>query len=285
MPDLRAFPSLTKLALSNNNFTGSIPVTIGHLSKLQDLDLSSKFFQRYIDLSYNQFRGPTPLFPVNASHILFNGNMFSGSISSLCKAPHDYLEYFDLSNNQLTGEVPNCRDKIPSLRYLNLANNGFLSEIPSSFGNLKELLGLLLHSNGFSGLFPYNLRQCQELRIIDIGRNKLTGEIPSWIGKVYQMQFLNFRGNKLHGSIPPEICNLTNIQVLDLSINNLSSIISDCFDNFTLLASESISDTYAYVVTIGTRFGGYETWEYAYSSFQWKGKESEYRKSRASQTH
>ncbi|XP_042009455.1 receptor-like protein EIX1 [Salvia splendens] len=258
-------PSLQYLFLSYNQISGTVPNL-----------LSTSI--RYMDLSYNRFRGPIPLFPVNASHIQLNGNKFSGSISSLCKTPHDYLEYFDLSNNQLAGEVPNCWDKMPSLRYLNLANNGFLGEIPPSFGNLKDLLALLLHGNGFSGVLPYNLRQCQELRIIDIGGNRLTGEIPSWIGKLYQMQFLNFRGNKLHGSIPPEVCNLTNIQVLDLSVNVLSSIIPDCFDNFTVLASESISDTYAHVITLGTRFGGYETWEYEYSSFQWKGKESEYRK-------
>ncbi|XP_047951566.1 receptor-like protein EIX1 isoform X1 [Salvia hispanica] len=251
-------PSLQYLFLSYNQISGTVPNL-----------LTTSI--RYMDLSNNQFRGPIPLFPVNASHIQLNGNMFSGSISSLCKTPHDYLEYFDLSNNQLAGEVPNCWDKMPSLRYLNLANNSFLGEIPPSFGNLKELLALLLHGNGFSGVLPHNLRQCQELRIIDIGRNKLTGEIPTWIGKLYQMQFLNFRGNKLHGSIPPEICNLTIIQVLDLSINVLSSIIPNCFNNFTLLASESISDTFAYVVTLGTRFGGYETWEYEYSSFQWKG--------------
>ncbi|XP_047941418.1 receptor-like protein EIX2 [Salvia hispanica] len=256
--------SLCYLRLSNNQISGMVP------------NLSTTIIE-HMDLSYNQFRGPIPLFPVNASHIQLNGNMFSASISSLCKTPHNYLRYFDLSNNQLAGEVPNCWDKMTNLRYLNLANNGFLGEIPSSFGNLQELVALQMHGNGFSGELPFNLRLCQYLLMIDVGGNNLTGEISTWIGQLYQMQFLNFRGNKLHGrlgSIPPEICDLIDIQVLDLSINNLSSIIHDCFNNFTVLASESIVATYVDSINVGIRYGSYEKWEYEYSSFQWKGQES-----------
>ena len=110
------------------------------------------------------------------------------------------------------------------------------------------------------------------------------------------MQILNLRGNKLHGSIPEEICNLTNIQVLDMSLNNLSWIIPDCFDNFNILSSKfalnpSIYGKFfgqidakidGYAVSNGECFGIGDcvtinaNKRYGYSSFQWKGKESEY---------
>ncbi|KAL1555657.1 receptor-like protein EIX1 [Salvia divinorum] len=257
--------SLQYLCLSDNQISGTVP------------NLSSTSIE-HMDLSYNQFSGRIPLFPVNASHIQLSVNMFSGSISSICETPHDALEHFDLSNNQLAGEVPDCWEKMPSLSYLNLASNTFSGEIPLSFGNLEVLVALQMHRNGFSGELPFSLRLCQYLIMIDVGGNELTGEIPTWIGQLNAMRVLNFRGNQLHGSIPREICNLTLLQVLDLSINDLSSTIPDCFSNFTLLASESITVTYKYSMPIGTRYGGYEKWEYEYSSFQWKGKESEYRK-------
>ena len=104
-------PLLGELCLSYNQISGTIP------------NLSSTSIY-YMDLSYNQFLGPIPLFPVNATIILLNGNMLSASASSICKSPQRYF-VLDLSNNQLSGEVPNCWDKMPGLRYLNLANNSF----------------------------------------------------------------------------------------------------------------------------------------------------------------
>ncbi|XP_047978579.1 receptor-like protein EIX1 [Salvia hispanica] len=256
MSDLRGFPSLIKLDLRGNSVTSSIPLNIGQLSKLQGLVTESLFSKldklKSLDLSFNSlildvasdWIPPFELNKINLAWCKLSGNKLSGSISSICKTPHDDLQHFDLSNNQLAGEVPNCWDKMPSLNYLNLANNNFSGEIPLSFGNLQELVALQMHGNGFSGELPYSLRLCQYLVIIDIGGNKLTGEIPTWIGQLSRMRVLNFRGNKLHGSIPLEICSLTYIQVLDLSINSLSSIIPDCFNNFTILGSKLFDRTY-----------------------------------------
>ncbi|XP_047944964.1 receptor-like protein EIX2 [Salvia hispanica] len=405
MPDLRAFPSLTELYLFANNFTGSIPLSIGQLSELQVLDHSfnsleglvneshfskldnlksldlsynpllildiapdwSPPFQlanihlarcnvgptfpkwihtqrnfasldlhsanirdeapwwlwrtssslqflylsdnelsgripklsstsiEYMDVSYNNFSGPIPLFPPNVSAIFLNGNIFSGSISSICKTSHDELSFLDLSNNRLGGQVPNCWEKVPNMVLFNVANNSFSGEIPRSLGALHNLSVLQMRGNSLSGELPYNLRLCQELRIFDIGGNKLTGEIPTWIGQLYRTQFLKLQGNKLHGSIPLEICNLTNIQVLDFSINNLSWIIPDCFNNFTVLSGTDIPNPSisgnifdpldnGFVLTDGKCYhirdrvviDANRRYIFEYSSFQWKGRESKY---------
>ncbi|KAL1555661.1 receptor-like protein EIX2 [Salvia divinorum] len=255
-------PLLEELSLSYNQISGTVP------------NISSTSI-RYMDLSYNQFSGPIPLFPADAYFIQLRRNMLSSSISSICETPRRYLEYFDLSNNRLRGDVPDCWDEMPSLRYLNLANNSFSGATPRSFGALHNLRVLQMHGNNLSGELPYNLRHCRELKFIDVGGNKLTGEIPHWIGQLHGMELLNLRGNRLNGKIPLEICNLTNIHVLDLSINSLFSIIPDCFNNFIVLASNIAYDS---SITFGTTHGNYEKWEFEYSTFQWKGKELEYRK-------
>ncbi|KAL1555567.1 receptor-like protein EIX1 [Salvia divinorum] len=386
LPDVRAFSSLTELHLWGNNFTGTIPLSIGHLPKLQVLDLSynsldglvseshfikldrlktldlsfnslifdvspswsppfqlerinlagcsvGPYFPKwirtqtsvsylnlsgagvrdeaprwlwsassrleylylssnqisgtipnlssasivYMDLSYNQFSGPVPLFPANATDVLLFGNMLSGSISSVCETRHDRLSVLLLSNNQLSGEVPNCWGKMPNFYSLNLASNDFSGEIPSSLGALHGLNLLQLHGNNLSGELPHSLRHCRQLRLIDVGGNKLTGEIPTWIGQMRNVQFLSLRGNKLHGSIPHEICNLASIQVLDFSINNLSSMIPDCFNNFTVITSKNATSI------VPSLFGMvFDTnnvnKHYGYSSYEWKGRESEYKK-------
>ncbi|KAL1555658.1 receptor-like protein EIX1 [Salvia divinorum] len=253
---------LVSISLSGNQISGTIP----NLSSTSIL---------YMDVSYNQFSGPIPLLPAYASEILLSGNMFSGSISSICKTRHRDLQYLDLSNNQLTGEVPDCWEKMPILQSLNLANNSFSGEIPPSFGNLEELVALQMHGNDLFGELPYSMRLCQNLILIDLGGNMLTGEIPIWIDQLDGVKILNLRGNKLHGSIPTKICNITvYIDVLDLSLNNLSSIIPDCFNNFSALASKDPTGFYTSLFAPTDNINGSK--HYGYSSFQWKGKESEY---------
>ncbi|XP_047965251.1 receptor-like protein EIX2 [Salvia hispanica] len=231
-------PSLKSLYLSYNQISGTVP-------KLSSTSI------KYIDLSYNQLSGPITLFTNNVSENRLSGNMFSMSISSICKTLHDEVKHIDLSNNQLAGEVPRCWEKMAGLLSLSLASNSFSGEIPLSLGVLHNLGALQMHGNNLSGELPYDLRHCQELKIIDVGENKLTGEIPSWIGQLDQMQIINLHENKLHGSIPQEICDLISIQILDLSLNNLSGIIPDCFDNFNILSSK-----YALIPSIYGNFFG-----------------------------
>ncbi|XP_057792810.1 receptor-like protein EIX2 [Salvia miltiorrhiza] len=264
-------PSLYSLFLSDNLITGSVP------------NLSSTSITN-LDLSNNSFSGPIPLFYANARLIKLNGNMFSGSISSICTIPQ-YLQLLSLylSNNKLAGEIANCWDKMPNLDTLNLADNNFSGEIPLSLGsNLLELNALQLRGNNLSGELPSTLRLCQKLRLLDVGGNELRGEIPTWIGDLYNMQFLNLHGNKLHRSIPPQICNLTRIRILDLSMNYLSGKIPDCFNNFTTLAQKN-------TILVNVWFGFHYGFQYngnlpnkkiqsiyEYSAIQWKGQESEY---------
>ncbi|KAL1556294.1 receptor-like protein EIX2 isoform X2 [Salvia divinorum] len=252
--------NLSVLDLRGANITDETPSWLWSRSSL----LYSLF------LSDNQMSGHIPLFPANAIDIQLSGNKFSGIISSICKTNHNGLIFLDLSNNQLAGEVPDCREKLPNLHSLNLASNKFSGEIPFSLGSLQNSVALHMHGNNLSGELPYNLRLCQKLRIIDVGGNKLTGEIPTWIGQMHQLQFLNLRGNKLHGSIPPEIC------ILDLSINNLSSIIPDCFNNFIVLASKSTTYLDPFLFSIYF-YSNNENKHYGYSLFQWKGKEFGYK--------
>ncbi|XP_047949624.1 receptor-like protein EIX1 [Salvia hispanica] len=168
------FPLLEGLFLSRNHLSGTIP------------NLSNTSIW-YMDLSYNQFSGPLPLFPYDLFAINLSGNKLSASISSLCNTPHFDLEFFDLSNNQLAGEVPNCWEKMPTMMYLNLANNSFSGEIPDSFGSLPNLRELQMHGNNLSGELPDSLRLFQEMSLLDFGGKKLTGEIPTWIGLMNKM--------------------------------------------------------------------------------------------------
>ncbi|XP_039121081.1 receptor-like protein 38 [Dioscorea cayenensis subsp. rotundata] len=160
---------------------GTIPGNIGKLSKLKELDLSlnslmgalieSHFTDlvnlEYMDFSYNSlFEGSLlELDPTNFLGIYLNNNSFSGSNgihvvslsdnhisgnipSFICNLTT--MELFDVSNNNMSGTLPNCWNSGLALHIIHLSDNNLTGKILDalvSFTNLQsfvhfELLGL-----------------------------------------------------------------------------------------------------------------------------------------------
>lgn len=233
-----SLPRLEFLNLSHNQISGRLP------------DLSSKLSGHpLLDLSFNEFSGLIPSFHPNTTCLYLSNNNFFGSISFLCKSKYDVLGLLDFSNNQLSGQVPNCWENT-DVDILDLSNNNFSGEIPDTLGYVS-LMTLHLFNNSLSGELPSSLNNSGSLQVLDLGSNKLTGNIPAWIGtNLANLVILNIRGNNFFGSIPPELCYLTGIQILDLSGNNLSGRIPlHCFKNFTNLVQKSSRTPYAVLGT------------------------------------
>ncbi|KAM7481659.1 hypothetical protein LguiB_006242 [Lonicera macranthoides] len=263
-------PRLQDLNISNNQLHGMLP------------DLSLKFANLpTIDLCSNHFEGPIPLFPHNVSLLNLSKNMFTGSIISLCTFGTNFLYYLDLSDNQLSSEVPNCWISKKNLEILDLANNNFSGKIPSSFGFLNWLNLLCLRNNNFIGEIPLSLKDCTFLEVIDMSENKLSGQVPVWIGThLKRLAVLSFRRNEFRGSIPPSICSLNDAHVLDLSRNKISGNIPRCFNKlYSLIQAESSSATMYFGTPRQEYYNGYRiNMNYMASALvQWKGKVSEYR--------
>ncbi|XP_065623465.1 receptor-like protein EIX2 isoform X2 [Quercus suber] len=166
-------------------------------------------------------------------------NPFGGSISSLCKINGQLLAYLDLSNNRLSGRLPNCFMQWPKLIILNLAGNHFFGEVPSSLGSLSVLNTLSLNNNNFSGNLPSSLRNCGSLIVMDMRNNRFSGNVPAWIGEsLPSLIFLSLRSNMFNGSIPLHLCWLKDLQILDLSLNDIFGTIPQCLNNFTAMAQK-----------------------------------------------
>ncbi|XP_076917172.1 receptor-like protein EIX2 [Bidens hawaiensis] len=86
-------PNLRYLNVSYNHIHGSVP----------DLMYGNR---PYIELRFNNFSGPVPSFPSNTETLLLRNNMFTGLVSFLCEFTN--IIRIDLSNNQLSGELPDC---------------------------------------------------------------------------------------------------------------------------------------------------------------------------------
>ena len=231
--------------ISYNNLKGSIP------------NLNLKNHCPFLSLSSNDFEGPIPPFLRGSGLIDLSKNKFSDSRPFICANGMDeMLAQFDISNNQLSGRIPDCWSNFKSLVYVDLSHNNFSGKIPTSMGSLVELQALLLRNNSLTGEIPFSLINCTQLVMLDMRDNRLEGLIPYWIGsKIKELKVLSLGRNNFFGSLPYELCCLKNIQLFDLSLNNLSGQIPKCIKNFTSMTQKGSAQGFAdqsYSITQGS---------------------------------
>lgn len=223
--------TLGVLNISNNNITGMIPSLVLNLTHGPIIYLRS-----------NKLEGSIPSFLLQARVLHLSNNKFSDVVSFLCsKNNPNTLINFDLSNNQLKGEIPDCWSSFNTLQVVNMSNNMLSGNIPFSMGTLVNMEVLILRNNTLSGQLTSSLKNCSnKLALLDLEDNMFHGQIPSWIGdSLQQLVILSLRFNNFFGNIPLNLCYLRKLRVLDLSVNNLSGGIPTCIRNFTSIAQNS----------------------------------------------
>ncbi|CAN6582907.1 unnamed protein product [Malus baccata var. baccata] len=219
---------LEYLSLSSNNLEGSFP-----LSRLQKLR-----YLLFLDLSY------TSLFidrtGSNSSYSSLPQLLVVILSSTKLRTFPDFLrylpnlDYLDLAENQIHGEIPNWIWGFKLLYYLNISCNSLANFGP--LPNLTSALGVLdLHSNQLQGQIP--VFSAPTMRILDYSRNNLSSSIPTNIGEfLTTTKLFSLSSNNLHGIIPRSLCNLSTLEILDLSNNSLSGMIPQCLTTMKTLA-------------------------------------------------
>ncbi|KAJ4729751.1 Leucine-rich repeat receptor protein kinase [Melia azedarach] len=226
-------PNLYYLNISYNHLEGTVP----------DLSLNSSGYPG-IDLSSNGFEGSMPRVPSNMTSLNLSKNKFSGPISSLCSISGEYFSYLDLSDNLLSGELPDCWLHWQALAVLNLANNNFSGKVPDLMDYECSMESFNLRNNSFVGELPLLLKKCNEMKILDVGENRFSGTIPAWIrDSLPNLAILSLRSNHFLGTIPVNLCQLSKIQLLDFSLNNISGTIPKCLNNLTAMVEKGSSNT------------------------------------------
>ncbi|XP_065042861.1 receptor-like protein EIX2 [Musa acuminata AAA Group] len=196
------FQNLEVLRLCSNMFFGNIPTELGQLHHLH-----------IIDLANNNLSGPIPrsLGNLNATktyrqrkltslgqHITYSAlrrlDTYDDSITltikgkSLIFSTIVYLvNIIDVSNNNLTGEIPVEIGSLSTLQTLNLSRNNLVGQIPVTIGAMKSLETLDLSFNKLSGGIPQSLSDLYSLNHLNLSYNNLSGVIPSG----NQLQTLN----------------------------------------------------------------------------------------------
>ncbi|CAD5183519.1 unnamed protein product, partial [Musa acuminata subsp. malaccensis] len=211
--------SLSSLVLKDNNLSGIIPSSMGQLSRLQEVDLSS-----------NSLAGN-----ITEAHFL--------NLTSLSK--------LIIASNSLNVMLPNDWRPPFNASIIDMSFCHLRGKFPAWIRTQQQLQSLYLSGVGVSGSLPIWFSNFSK------GENKLFGKIPKWIGRnLSSLKVLSLRSNLLNRVIPENIVNLTSLQVLDLSSNNLFGSLPSSLGNFTAMVEVQndtrslIEDYYSYIESI-----------------------------------
>ncbi|KAM0860283.1 hypothetical protein ACQ4PT_046640 [Festuca glaucescens] len=259
---------LTNLEIFRSNFSRRAPSWIGNLTSLRSLQI----YLISLDLSSNRLQGEIPI-PLKSRSLRnqfldYSNNSFS-LIMKNCTSCLSQTTYLKMSNNRISGKIPEFICNTSKLQVLDLSNNSFSGTIPSclienghlGILNLKDndlegrlalniekgcaLQTINLNGNRIEGHLPRSLTNCKDLEFLDMGNNQIVDSFPYWLGKLPKLRVLVLRSNQLHGSIgnPPGDDNneqFSSLHIIDVASNNLSgNLTSQWFEKFQSMIKSS----------------------------------------------
>ncbi|KAL2494299.1 Leucine-rich receptor-like protein kinase family protein [Forsythia ovata] len=149
------------------------------------------------------------------------------------------LVKLSMSNNSISGKLPNNLDEFKSLEYLDISDNLFSSSLPSEIGKLGSLKNMSLAGNNFSGSIPDTISGLTSICSLDMSRNSISGSLPSSMTRLGGLVSLNLSLNALTDGIPKGFELMTQLEVLDLHGNMLDG---DIDPEFLLLTAATHVD-------------------------------------------
>eukprot|EP00300_Choanocystis_sp_HF-7_P013121 c18164_g1_i1.p1 GENE.c18164_g1_i1~~c18164_g1_i1.p1 ORF type:complete len:1118 (-),score=246.16 c18164_g1_i1:82-3255(-) len=149
------------------------------------------------------------------------------------------LKYLNLADNRVTGSIPPDVNSLTGLEVLDLTNNALSGDVPNlnTLGNLRILkvgnnqltaLPSLLSLHSLESLEA----QSNALRRIDDFRD---------LSSLTNLKHLNLANNFIDGAVPV-VRGLAKLQVVDLSNNKFSSLIQNGFDQLPQLTVLNLAD-------------------------------------------
>lgn len=203
------------LYLSNCSLKGQIPVGLGNLTPLINLELAD-----------NQLSGELPG-DIGKLKNLQQLELYTNSLTG--KLPVGFgnltsLQNLDMSRNNLQGNISELKF-LTNLVSLQLFQNQFTGEIPEELGEFKNLVEFSLYRNKFTGPLPQKLGTWGDFLYIDVSENLLTGSIPPDMCKNGKMFDLLLLQNRFTGGIPENYAHCLSLKRLRVNNNSLSGVV------------------------------------------------------------
>ena len=237
--------ALQSLLISSNRFSGSVPIEIIQLSNLRSLNISfNEELCEPSDTDYLDWKNQLNEFN-NESICLNQNDLHSDSLALVALYESTNGVNWTNNTNWLTGDLDTwygvsiLSGRIDSL---NLSDNNLSGTIPEMVTELSELWYLNLKENSLTGTIPHSLETFKQLEVFDISRNEIDGLIPSEIGELTSLRELALNGNQITGNVPMELENLLGLSDLFLGANLLEGNIPNYLGNLSNLRTLDLSN-------------------------------------------
>ncbi|KAH9325377.1 hypothetical protein KI387_005555 [Taxus chinensis] len=190
----------TSIDLSDNSLTGEIGAVFANMSRLERIFLSNNYLKSNLsEMSFPEVIGAVDL---HSNQLYGSIRKILYDISGACSSPGGCLDYLDLSDNLISGTIPDLVDGERRLKFLDLSNNALSGSIPWSILMLSSVRRLDLSGNRLEGKVPASIGRLRELAWLDLSRNGFTGGLPVELLGLNNLKHVNFRYNHLCGEIP-----------------------------------------------------------------------------------
>ena len=221
------------LSLFNCSLTGTIPSSFGSISNL--------------DLSNNRLTGTIPIVFANTSGLGggggwdFSNNMLTGGLSlegvSIATSSLNFLGYFNVSGNRLTGSMPwdvLCQLFNTTLDTLDLHGNQFVGSIPDCAFYTAYVSHIDLSSNALSGTIPWEPLCYSDgtPSYIDLHGNQLSGTIADCFGATWSFPVAYWNGTATISNGSVSYLYNNQLQFLDVSSNALVGTVPASVENY-----------------------------------------------------
>ncbi|CAL9013550.1 unnamed protein product [Prunus brigantina] len=184
---------LTELDLSYNKIHGRIPKWVSNATRET---LSELYPENNLLTGFDQYPGVLPW--TNLIFLGLGSNMLQGPLP----VPPQSIRFYDVQNNEYTGEISPLFCNFNNLQALQLSNNNLSGMLPQCLGNSSVLEILALHNNFFNGYIPPICPSKTSLRIVDFSYNQLQGKIPRGVMNCTRLKVLNFANNQMSDFFP-----------------------------------------------------------------------------------
>jgi hypothetical protein len=248
---------VTRLILTSNNLTGSIPKEIADLDTLLNLrlfdnnlvgeiplELYSLTELRSLYLNQNDLSG---VISAEISNLTFLNQLNLSENNLGGTIPEELwdlilLNIVDLSHNNLQGVISPHIQNLFRLSVFDLSNNSITGEIPKELGMIEFIFSpqVYLDDNQLIGSIPDEIWDSR-IFVFSVSGNNLSGSLSAKIG-TSNIQTLGLDDNNFVGSIPPEISQNDLLAVLSISNNNFSGTIPKTFEQMSRLTVLRIAD-------------------------------------------
>lgn len=204
--------NVTEILFENKGLTGTIPSSLGLLTTL-----------KWIDLTSNKFHGSIPSSLGKLSNLIeltVAENQLTSTLPNF-EALSDIVN-LDITNNLLRGKFPSFIGYMKNLQYLTMSENSFSGSIFPSVGLLSQLRVLSVSGNSFTGSIPPSIGDLRWLESLELDSNSLTSSLPSSLGSLHHLEALRVQENSLTGNLPISLLAVTTLRVVEAYGNNLT---------------------------------------------------------------